>query len=134
MIVYYVQILWLHIACVIASVSLFAVRGGLTQAGLARYAMAAPLRYLSYGVDTALLSAALMLLTILPQAMFANHWLAVKLGLLPVYVLLGTLALRPGQSPRIRAACYAGALAVVALMIGIARAHHPLGWLLPWLT
>jgi hypothetical protein len=30
---------------------------------------------------------------------------------------------------RARAVCFAGALAVYVLIIGIALAHHPLGWL-----
>ena len=41
-----------------------------------------------------LLTAALMLVTILPGAMFANHWLTLKVALLFVYVALGTLALK----------------------------------------
>jgi uncharacterized membrane protein SirB2 len=56
--------------------------------------MAAPLRFLSYSIDTILLTAALMLLTILPHAVFANGWLAVKLALLVVYVALGSFALK----------------------------------------
>jgi len=92
--------------------------------------MAAPLRYLSYTVDTILLTAALMLLTILPHAMFANGWLTAKLVLVVVYVLLGSFALKRGRTPRVRLACYVAALLVFATIIGIALAHHPLGWLL----
>jgi uncharacterized membrane protein SirB2 len=91
--------------------------------------MAAPARYLSYGIDTALLTAALMLLSILPGATFANHWLTVKLLLLVVYVLLGSVALKPGRSQSTRVAAYVSTLVVVAVMYGIARHHHPLGWL-----
>lgn len=131
MIEFYPQILWLHMACVVASVSLFLFRGGLVQAGLGQIALSAPLRYLSYSIDSVLLMAALMLLTILPHAMFANHWLTVKLALLPVYVVLGVYAMKRGSSARVRLVCYFAALAVVTLMIGIARAHHPLGWFFP---
>lgn len=130
MIEFYRQILWAHIAAVTASGSLFAVRGWLVQAG-SRWGMAAPLRYLSYGIDTVLLTAALMLVTILPRAMFANGWLATKLILLVVYVVLGTFALKRGRTPESRRACYVAALVVFATMIGIARAHHPLGWIYP---
>ena len=132
MIEFYPQIKWLHMACVVASVSLFLFRGGLVQAGLAQIALSASLRCLSYCIDSLLLMAALMLLTILPHAMFANHWLTVKLALLPVYVLLGVYAMKRGPSARVRLACYFAALAVVTLMIGIARAHHPLGWFYAW--
>ena len=129
---FYPQIKWVHVAAVSASGSLFALRGRLVQVGHPRWAMAAPVRYLSYSIDTVLLTAALMLLTILPGAMFANGWLTVKLVLVVVYVVLGTLALRRGRTPRVRATCFIAALLVFAAIIGIALAHHPLGWLLRW--
>jgi uncharacterized membrane protein SirB2 len=125
---FYPQIKWVHIAAISASGSLFAVRGALVQAGRTRWAMAAPVRYLSYGIDTVLLTAALMLLTILPGAMFANGWLTTKLALVAVYVVLGTLALRRGRTARVRLTCYLAALLAFASVIGIAIAHHPLGW------
>ena len=129
---FYPQIKWVHIAAISASGSLFALRGALVQAGHPRWAMAAPVRYLSYGIDTVLLTAALMLLTILPGAMFANGWLTTKLVLVLVYVVLGTFALRRGRTAQTRRACYVAALLVFATVVGIAVAHHPLGWLLRW--
>ena len=129
---FYPQIKWVLIAAISASGSLFALRGALVQAGHPRWAMAAPVRYLSYGIDTVLLTAALMLLTILPGAMFANGWLTTKLVLVLVYVVLGTFALKRGRTARVRLACYSAALLVFATIIGIAIAHHPLGWLLRW--
>lgn len=132
MIEFYPQIKWVHVAMVVASITLFAVRGLLVQLGRPGLAMAAATRYLSYAVDTTLLTAALMLLTILPGAMFANGWLAAKLVLLVVYVGLGTFALKRGRSPRTRLACYMAALVTFAFIYSIARAHHPGGiaWLL----
>ena len=131
MIEFYPQIRHVHILAVILSGSLFALRGLGALAG-ARWPHAALLRYLSYTIDTTLLTAALMLVTILPGAMFANHWLKVKLVLVVVYVVLGVFALRRGRSRAVRATCFAGALLVFIAIIGIARMHHPLGWLLPW--
>ena len=133
LIAFYPQIKWVHIAAVCASGSLFALRGALVQAGIPRWAMTAPVRYLSYTIDTILLTAALMLLTILPGAMFANGWLTAKLVLVVVYVGLGTFALKRGRTPRMRTICFVAALLVFATIIGIALAHHPLGWLLRWL-
>ena len=130
MIEFYGQIKWVHIAAVIASGALFLLRGIAVQAG-ARWAMAAPLRYLSYAVDTTLLTAALMLVTILPGAMFGNGWLTMKLCLLVVYVMLGTFALKRGRTPRTRLICFVAALAVYAFIISVAIEHHPLGMLLP---
>lgn len=130
MIEFYTQIKWVHIMMVMSSGSLFLLRGLLVQAGKPRIAMAAPLRYLSYTIDTTLLTAALMLLTILPGAMFANGWLTLKLILLVVYVVLGTCALKRGRTPRTRTICYLAALSTFVMMYGIARAHSPLGWIL----
>ena len=129
MIEFYPQIKWVHVAAVLTSGGLFALRGLLLHLGAGGFANALPLRFLSYGVDTVLLTAALMLFTILPHAVYANGWLALKLVLLPIYVVLGTFALRRGRTARVRVATWCAALAVYALMLGIARAHHPLGWM-----
>lgn len=128
MLEFYPQIKALHIGLVIASVSLFASRGAMVLAG-SSWALTGPLRFLSFGIDTALLTAGLLLFTILPGAVFANHWLAVKMLLLVVYVILGSIAFRLGRTRRVRVACYLGALAVIGMMYGIAKYHHPLGWL-----
>ena len=126
MIEFYPWIKWVHVAAVLCSGALFALRGVLVQAG-SRWGMAPPLRYLSYGIDTVLLTAALLLLTLLPKAVFANGWLSVKLVLLVVYVLLGSFALKRGRTGKSRLLCFIGAIAVYAFMLGVAHAHHPLG-------
>lgn len=128
MIEFYAQIKWVHIIAVLCSGSLFLLRGLLVQAGKPGIAMAAPVRYLTYGIDTTLLTAALMLLTILPGALFSNGWLTLKLVLLVVYVIVATYALRRGRTQRIRTICLLAALATYVAMLGIARMHHPLGW------
>lgn len=123
---FYPQIKHAHVGLALLSGALFAVRGALLLAGL-RWPNAAPVRYLSYSIDTALLTAAMMLLTILPGALYANGWLAVKVTLLVVYVVLGVFALRRGRTRRTRAICYVAALLVFSQMYFIARTHHPLG-------
>lgn len=132
MIEFYAQIRWVHIACIIASGSLFLLRGSLVLAGKQRIAMLAPLRFLSYGIDTLLLSAALMLLTILPHAMFANGWLTVKLVLVVVYIVLGSVTLKLGRTARARTIAFVAALVVYLSIIAIARTHDPMGWLRYW--
>ena len=129
MLAFYAQVKAVHVLAVILSGTLFLTRGLMVQAGAARWAMAAPLRYASYGVDTVLLTAALMLATMLPAVIFANHWLALKITLLFVYVALGSLALKRAQGPRARTLAFVAALAVYVTMIGVGRAHHPLGWI-----
>lgn len=132
MIEYYAQIKWVHIATVLASGGLFLLRGLLIQLGRPELAMAAAVRCLSYTIDTVLLTAALMLLTILPGAMFANGWLTVKMVLLVAYIALGSFALKRAQTPRARLACYLLALVVFGFMLSIARSHRPMGALFWW--
>jgi uncharacterized membrane protein SirB2 len=129
---YYLTIKALHVGSVIASVALFALRGLLVLIGRPTLGNHAVPRYLSYTIDTFLLTFALMLWTILKLDPVTHAWLGVKLVLLVVYIGLGSLALKRAQSTGMRMAAYAGALAVVFVMFGVARAHHPLGWLRWW--
>lgn len=127
MIAFYVPIKSVHIIAVLASGGLFALRGLLVLNGRS-WAMSAPLRYLSYSIDTVLLTAALMLATLLPGAVFANGWLTVKLVLLVVYVVLGSFALKRGKSLKTRWIFFITAVSVYAFMLSVARTHQPLGW------
>ncbi len=105
--------------------ALFTLRGLAVQLRM-DWGMAAPTRYFSYGVDTVLLAAALLLVVSLPAAMFANGWLLAKLGLLVAYIVAGSLALKraPGQSWK--RAFLLLALVLYASMFLIARRHDPL--------
>ena len=76
---FYPQIKAVHVARSPPAASLFSLRGARLQAGKPRWPMAAAGALLSYTVDTALLTAALMLFTLLPGAMFSNGWLTAKL-------------------------------------------------------
>ncbi len=129
---FYPQTRLAHIGLVFVSGTLFALRGAAAIAG-ARWANLAPLRYASYLIDTALLAAALLLLATLRINPLAEAWLAVKLALLPAYVVLGVMALRRARSPSGRVAWFVAALACFVAMYSIARAHHPLGLLRPLL-
>jgi len=123
---FYPEIKWVHICAVIASGSFFTLRGAGVLAG-ALWPMWAPLRYLTYTIDTVLLTAALMLATILHQYPFVQGWLTAKVCLLVVYIVLGTFALRRARTRRAQAWFYFAALAVFLFIVSIARAHHPLG-------
>jgi uncharacterized membrane protein SirB2 len=125
MIEFYPEIRHVHVAAVIVSGALLLLRGLLVQAGRETLALAAFPRYLSYAIDTTLLTAALMLVDILPSAVYANGWLAAKLAVLPVYIVLGWFALRASGSRRRRLVFLAAAVLAYACMFAIARAHDP---------
>ena len=127
MIELYPEVRWTHIAAVIASGGLFALRGALMLAG-SRIANHVALRWLSVAIDTTLLTAALMLAAMLHQYPFIHAWLTVKVLLLVPYVVLGSIALRRGRTFRGRALALIAALVTYLSIVGIARAHHPLGW------
>ena len=126
MIEFYPEIRWVHIAAVLMSGGLFALRGVAMLCGAGGF-MAAPLRFLSYTIDTVLLTAALMLATILHQYPFVHAWLTVKVVLLVIYVILGSHALKRGATRVVRTWTFVAALLVYALIISVARAHDPRG-------
>jgi len=128
----YPQIRLAHIVFVTASGTLFAARAIATVAG-ARWSASKAARRASWLIDTGLLAAAVLLLYVLQLNPFAVPWLAAKLGLLLVYIALGTMALRRARSTSARIAWSIAALACFAMMVSIARAHDPLGVLRSWL-
>jgi len=117
-----------HVGLVLASGSLFALRGLGVLAGVA-LAMRTPVRRLSYAIDTALLAAALLLLLTLGLNPFTTPWLAAKLVLLLVYIALGSLALKRARTRARRAWAFGAALLCFAAMLAIARQHDPWGFL-----
>jgi uncharacterized membrane protein SirB2 len=127
----YPHIRLLHIDTVILSGVLFLLRGIGVQSGQ-RWPMFAPVRYLTYAIDTVLLTAAILLTIILRQYPFVQPWLTVKVVLLIVYIVLGSFALKRGQTAHIRLVCFLTALLVYGYIITVARAHHPAGIFL-WL-
>lgn len=122
-----------HIGLVVASGVLFAARGALVLAGQG-WAMARPWRMVSYAIDSALLAAGVTLWAGLSLDPLASPWLGTKLALLVLYIVLGSLALKRARSAAVRRATYLAALVVYAFMVSVARAHHPLGFLLPAVT
>ena len=126
MIEFYPQIRFVHIMCVVLSGALFFLRGTGVLAR-ARWPMALPVRLVSYRIATVLLTAALMLVVVLPGGVFANGWLTVKLLLLVVYIGLGSYALKRARTRSEKAGFFVAATVTYLFMFSIARAHDPLG-------
>ena len=123
---FYLEIRAVHIGAVILSGALLLLRGVAHNLLHASWAMAWPIRALSYTVDTTLLTAALMLMTIVRQYPFVDSWLTMKVMLVLVYIYLGYMALW-GPTERVRWASLGGGALVYGFIISIARAHSPLG-------
>lgn len=126
----YPWLLPLHITLVTLSVSLFALRGVGVLAGQA-WPMAGWARGLAPVVDSLLLLAGGSLWWLLQFNPWHDHWLGAKLGLLLVYIALGTLALKRAPTRGARALCLVAALAVVGFMVSVAVTHRPLGVFTP---
>lgn len=133
MIEYYLQIRNAHIGLALLSGGLFALRGLIALAGRSEWARWKYLRWLSWSIDSLLLTAALMLLVALKLNPFTTAWLGVKLSVLVGYIVLGVFALSGQRSGWQRAGFYFAALGCFAFMYSVARAHHPAGWFAGWL-
>jgi uncharacterized membrane protein SirB2 len=126
MAMWYLQLRHAHITFAILSVAIFTLRG-LLMLARSPHVHSPWLKYPSYLVDTLLLTAALMLTTVIHQYPFQTGWLTMKVFLLVVYVVLGSIALKRGRTQAVRVVALAAALLTVAFLFTVARAHHPLG-------
>jgi uncharacterized membrane protein SirB2 len=108
------------------SVGLFAARW-LAVLATHGWPMQAGVRRTSMVVDTGLLLAGVGLWVLLQHDPLREPWLLVKLLLLPLYVLLGTLALRRARTRVARVWCGLAALVVAGLMALCAVTRLPLG-------
>jgi uncharacterized membrane protein SirB2 len=123
---YYFTLRQVHISCAILSIALFALRGLLMVAD-SQLHRTRILRIVPVAVDTVLLATAVMLTITVRQYPFAIGWLTMKVLLLVAYIVLGSIALRPGRTRGVRIAAFAAALATVAFLVSVARTHSPLG-------
>lgn len=115
----YPALLHLHRTAVTASVLLFTLRGVGTQFGHA-WPGQRRWRRTSVAIDTVLLSAGAGLWYVVSHNPWQEPWLAAKLALLPVYIVLGSLALGRARTRRARIACLVAALACVGTMAHLA--------------
>jgi len=122
----------LHVTFVTLSITLFLYRGGLMLADSPL--LRAPwLRITPHVVDTLLLASALWLVSTLQVEVLPATWLLAKISGLLVYIILGSLALRPGRSKPVRVTAFFAALATVGWIVSVAVRHDPRGFLGPLL-
>jgi uncharacterized membrane protein SirB2 len=122
-------ILWLkavHVGSVCLSIAGFAARGALMLRGSAllkaRFVRVAP-----HVVDTVLLASALWLCWLLAEYPLVEGWLTAKVLGLVAYVALGTIALKRGRTPGVRAAAFAAALLAFAYIAWVALTRDARG-------
>lgn len=122
----YAALKWLHVGCAALSLASFAARGALMLRDspllATRFARIAP-----HVVDTVLLASALVLSWQLGQYPFVHGWLTAKVIALAGYIVFGSIALRRGRTPRVRAAALVLALGCAAYIVAVALARDALG-------
>ena len=111
------------------SIALFVLRGALTLARVPWRDLRL-LRVVPHVIDTILLASGIALATVIRQYPFVSGWLTAKVLGLVAYVVLGSLALRYGRTPALRATAFVAALAAVGYIVGTALHHDwdPARW------
>jgi uncharacterized membrane protein SirB2 len=122
----------LHVGSAMLSICGFAARGVLMLRG-SPLLQSRVVRVAPHVVDTVLLASAIWLAWAIGQAPFVHGWLTAKVLALVAYVVLGSLALRPGRPRGVRVAAFAAALATAAYIVAVALTRDPRGPL-AWLA
>ncbi|CAN7484467.1 SirB2 family protein [Pseudoxanthomonas sp. LjRoot143] len=128
MIHYYLQIKSAHVFLGI-TVALVFVATFIAASLPALSAARTPIKYVSWTADIALLTAAMMLLTILPGEMYANGWLIAKLLALAGFVVCRHFMGKEHALTVPRWTWFLVGLLLLAYAYTVAREHHPLGYL-----
>jgi uncharacterized membrane protein SirB2 len=123
----YLTVKTIHQTAVSLSVAGFFARGlgGLMSA---RWVTSRAAGSLPHAVDTVLLLSAITLAWTLRLNPLATPWLAAKIIALVVYIGLGTVALNPKRSARVRLAAWLAALASVGYIVSVALTKSALGF------
>ncbi|MEW5943729.1 MAG: SirB2 family protein [Pseudomonadota bacterium] len=114
-----------HLACVMLTLTGFVIRGiwMMRDSPLLRRRWVG---VLSASVDTVLLAAGVTMAIQYHFNPAEQSWLAVKLVLVVVYIVLGSIALKRGRTKSQRIAAWVAALGVFGYIVAVARAHSPL--------
>jgi len=115
----------IHMSFVLLSISGFFARGVLMirDSGLLQQRW---VKTVPHAVDTVLLLSAVILASQWGFAALGMPWLQAKIGALLVYILLGVVAIRPGQSKPIRIGAWLSAMLTFAYIVGVAVTKNPL--------
>lgn len=124
----YSTLLAIHLFTVLITITLFVVRGAWMLVGSPRL-RDRWVRIVPHAVDTLLLASGIALAWRLGWGPLVHGWLTAKLVALVAYILLGTVALKRGRTPRMRLAAFVAALVVFGYIVSVARMHDPWGLL-----
>ncbi len=115
----YLLIKYCHIGFAVISLLGFLLRGYWMLTDSA-WLHKKPTKVLPHINDTLLLLTAVVLVVMSHQYPFVFGWVTLKIGLLLVYIVLGTFALKRGKTRQIRAGCFGLALLTIASIFIVA--------------
>ena len=124
----YALIKYVHLFSVTFSLAGFFLRGLMLMRG-SPLMKARWIKVLPHINDTILLAAALSLAVMSDQYPFVSGWVTAKVLGVIAYIILGSLALRTGSSPRTRLVCWLAAMAVFGWIVSVALTRQPAGFL-----
>jgi uncharacterized membrane protein SirB2 len=119
----YLAIKHLHMTCAAISGSFFILRGIWKMRDSAMLQQRW-VRITPHLVDTLLLASALTLAFWSGQYPFQQNWLTAKLLALLAYIAFGTIALKRGKTPLIRAWAFAAAIFTFAYIVAVALSRQ----------
>ena len=115
----------IHIVCALLSISGFVGRGLLMIKGspllIARWVKISP-----HIIDTVLLLSAIVLASQWGWSALQMPWLLAKIMALLIYIVLGSLALRPGRPQSVRISAWLAAIVTFTYIVSVALAKNPL--------
>jgi uncharacterized membrane protein SirB2 len=121
----YLAVRHLHMGCAALSGALFLLRG-IWMLRASPMLQRRWVRVLPHLVDTTLLSSALVLVFWSGQYPFAQPWLGAKVCALVLYIVLGTVALKRGRTPQVRALAFGAAVLTFLYIVAAASTRQVL--------
>jgi uncharacterized membrane protein SirB2 len=114
----------LHLSTIALTLALFILRGVWMLKGSPRL-QARWVRIVPHINDSLLLASGISLAVLTRQYPLVNGWLSAKLFALILYIVLGTIALKRGQTRGQRIAAWIAALLVFGYMVAVAITRDP---------
>jgi uncharacterized membrane protein SirB2 len=113
-----------HIGCVVLS-GLFFFSRGAVMIRSPQFTTKVWVKRSAESIDTVLLLSGISLVWITGQMPWQEMWLATKLGLLLIYILLGMVAFHWGKTAIVRFSVWLMALLTFVMMISVAMTRSP---------
>ena len=121
----YLLLKYLHVSCVVLSISGFLVRG-VWMMRESPWLQKKWVRVAPHIIDTILLGSAILLTIQIQQYPFVQNWLTAKVLALVAYIVIGAIGLKYGSTKKIRVSAWLVAIALFLYIVLVALTHQVL--------